>query len=201
MASIRANGGLWGRRRRSQRGAMVVEAAICTPVFLFIIVGVMEFGLALKDYLAMSSGTRAAVRTASTVGNSSTADHAILAALRNGTRAISESSGSIDTIVIYRASGPTDLLSSVDSCLAGSVAGRCNRYVGADLSRPVSQFGCAASSPDRFWCPTSRLVAQSDPPDYVGIHVVVTHINPTGVFGERRTFSDTYVMRIEPQRL
>lgn len=180
---------------------MIVEAALATPVFLLIVIGVMEFGLALKDYLAMSSGTRAAVRTASTLGNASTTDHAVLQALRNGSRAINGTSATIDVIVIHKASGPTDALTTTSTCLTASVTNLCNRYTAADLARPASDFGCGPSAPDRYWCPTVRKTAQSDPPDYVGVYVRVTHRHPTGLLGQSRTFTDNYVMRIEPQRL
>jgi len=179
----------------------MIEAALATPVFLLIVVGVMEFGLALKDYLAMSSGSRAAIRTAATLGNSSTTDHSTLTALRNGSRAISVGSGRIDFVVVYKATGPNDLLPTASGCLTASVTAKCNRYTPADLLRPAVDFGCGAAEPDRFWCPTGRKVAQSDPPDYVGVYVQVTHNNPTGMFGTTRTFTDQYVMRIEPQKL
>ena len=179
----------------------MIEAAITTPIFLLVVVGVMEFGLALKDYLAMSSGSRAAARTESTMGNASTTDHAALTALLAGAKAISPGSGRIEVVVVFKATGPESTLTASSACLTASVTGLCNRYLPADLTRSVNDFGCGPSAPDRYWCPTTRHTAQSDPPDYVGIYVKVTHTNPTGMFGATRTFADQYVMRIEPQRL
>lgn len=179
----------------------MIEAALATPVFLLVVVGVMEFGLALKDYLAMSSGSRAAVRTASTLGNASNTDYASVQALLKGSRAITQGSGTIQMVVVFKATGPDNVLTSTSTCLTGSVTNLCNRYTTSDLTRSADDFGCGSSSPDRFWCPSSRKFRQSDPPDYVGIYVQVLHQNPTGLFGATRTFTDQYVMRIEPKEL
>lgn len=48
-----------------ERGAVAVEAALVTPVFILIVFGILEFGLLFKDWLAVSSSVRAAVRIAS----------------------------------------------------------------------------------------------------------------------------------------
>ena len=42
-----------------------VEAAIITPIFLLLVIGIIEFGLAFKDQLAITSAVRAGARIAS----------------------------------------------------------------------------------------------------------------------------------------
>ena len=49
----------------NDRGVTAVEAAIVTPIFMLLIVGVIEFGLAFKDQLAITSAVRAGARIAS----------------------------------------------------------------------------------------------------------------------------------------
>jgi hypothetical protein len=84
---------------------------------------------------------------------------------------------------------------------------KCNFYTAADFSRPSSQFGCGTSSPDQYWCPSSRLVGASapatgtatGPPDYIGVYIKVVHPNVTGLFGSSYTYTDSTVIRIEAQ--
>ena len=52
-------------RNRSQRGAVAVEAALITPLFVLLVFGIIEFGLMFKDYLAVVSSVRAGARIAS----------------------------------------------------------------------------------------------------------------------------------------
>jgi hypothetical protein len=56
------------RRRldgKRDRGVVAVEAAIITPIFILILIGVLEFGLVFKDQLAVTSAVRAGARIAS----------------------------------------------------------------------------------------------------------------------------------------
>lgn len=186
--------------RRGDAGATIVEGALVAPIFLLLLFGVFEFGLALRDYMALQSGTHAAVRVASTNGNDVDTDAEILLAFADGSKAL-ESSSTVTTIVVWKASGPDDSLSPSSPCLTGSVAGLCNRYVAGDLSRSPSDFGCAVGGPDTAWCPDTRNVRLSDPPDYVGVTVAIVHSASPGIFGSTRDFTAEEVMRLEPQRL
>jgi hypothetical protein len=172
----------------------MVEAAIVTPLLFMLVFGIIEFGLLFKDYLTVANATRTGARVAAQVGASPTADHAILQAVKGGSGAMDP--GKIQRVVVYKASGFDGDVP--EACKTGSQAGVCNSYTGADLSRPVGDFGCGAGEPDASWCPTSRNDQQTDPPDYVGIWIKANHDYFTGFFGSSRTFSDQTVMRIEP---
>ena len=52
------------RRERPDRGAVAVEAALITPVLVLLVFGIIEFGLAFRDWLAVTSAVRAGARTA-----------------------------------------------------------------------------------------------------------------------------------------
>jgi hypothetical protein len=55
-----------GRLRNvKDRGAVAVEAAIITPILLLLLIGILEFGFAYKDQLAITSAVRAGARIAS----------------------------------------------------------------------------------------------------------------------------------------
>ncbi len=53
------------RRRRGERGAAAVEFALVLPLLLTFMLGTIELGLFMKDYVAMSSSVRAGARAAS----------------------------------------------------------------------------------------------------------------------------------------
>ncbi|MFT4010077.1 MAG: pilus assembly protein [Nocardioidaceae bacterium] len=53
------------RRHRTQKGAVAIEAALITPVFILVLFGIIEFGMLFKDWLAVSSSVRAGARLAS----------------------------------------------------------------------------------------------------------------------------------------
>lgn len=188
------------RRFSGDRGATLVEAAIYTPVLMLFLFGILEFGLAFRSYLTAAHGTRDASRSASIMGTSPDADFHILRDIKSSMVAIPPSS--IDRIVIWHASGPGDSVPA--GCAAGSatsVGRACNVYTGADLTRGEDDFGCAPSSPDRYWCPTSRNTALNDPPDFVGIYIEVRHNFVSGLFGAGLDMADTTIMRLEPEGL
>lgn len=190
------------RRCHEERGASLIEAAFITPVFLVLLFGIVEFGLAFSDYLTLSNAVRAGARTASSSGSTSNADFTILKTVASEGGAIKRSA--IQWIVVYKAGGHGELPSS--TCQSGTpVAGVCNVYVAADLARPESDFGCQGGRPDRYWCPTTRKTAQKvangGPPDYIGVWIRVDHQWVTGMFGTAKTLTDGAVVRIEPRRL
>ena len=67
-----------------ERGAVMVEMAIVVPVFILLLFGMLEFGLAFKDKLAMGHAVSQATRDAAVRGNEDTADKEILDAFEAG---------------------------------------------------------------------------------------------------------------------
>lgn len=55
----------WRRRRGDDRGAAAVEFALVVPLLLTFLLGTVELGLYMKDYVSMSSSVRAGARSAS----------------------------------------------------------------------------------------------------------------------------------------
>lgn len=200
----------------------IVEAAFITPLFFLLIFGIMEVGLALKDYLSVASTVRAGTRTVSASGDDRKADlYTVLNIAREST-AINRDD--IVRIVVYRPSGfgerPTE------ACRAGAPqTGVCNVYTPADFraaaievaeetealaqNRAVDPskvtFGCKPTSPDRHWCPRDRNVRLSNPdrpgylgPDYVGVWMLTEHRSVTGLLGSM-SLTDQSVSRLEPR--
>lgn len=205
-----------GRRvRRSERGAVLVEAALIFPVLALIVFGALEGGLLLKDELTLLNVSRTGARTVSALANTSTADQATLQAAAAAAGALQNGLASLQKLVIFDAtcaappcSSSASPISSVPSaCLTASVSLQCNRYASADLSTTslnlASNWGCGSTAKDKYWCPTSREIHQSayngGGTDYVGIYVEIQYVPVTGILGGTRALKDTVVFRIEPQ--
>ena len=178
---------------------MIVEAALTVVVFAMLLFGIIEFGTAFYDYLTSSNVTRTAARIGSTMGNAALTDYQILQKVKSAAAPLPPSE--IQQIIIYKASGVG--AAPDPSCKAGSVTGLCNTYVNSDMSRPSTDFGCGSASPDRYWCPTSRVVSASGNsgagPDYLGVYIRVLHKSVTGMFGPSFTFAPNMVLKIEAQ--
>ena len=187
-------------RARSERGSVVVESALALPLFLLLIFGTMEFGLAFRSYLTLTNATRDAARFASTLGRDADADYQTVNEIVGNI--VGMNAGTIQKIIIFKATGPTSTTESgaLAACRTSSVLGLCNTYLAGNISTDPSAYGCNYTSPDRYWCPDSRKVNSSDPPDYIGLYVEVQHKGLTGVVGLTRNFSDEFILRIEPVR-
>jgi hypothetical protein len=192
------------RRRGDERGVAIVEASIVSILFFTLLFGVMEFGLAFRDYLTTANITRTGARTASGHGNEAQADYIILQSIKKA--AVGKGNGTIDYIVVFNAGSYNAPLATVNpACAAGTpVAGTCNVYTPADWNRPSTDFGCkpAVPSPDLSWCPTTRKisasVASGGPPDYIGVYVKFTHNNIFKILKPQFVFRDQTIIRIEP---
>jgi hypothetical protein len=201
------------RRARGERGSVLVEAAFITPVLFFLLFSVLEFGMAFRDYLAVANTTRDGARAASVFGNDSSADFDILQSIADSSNVINRRD--IQRIVVYKASGPNTPVPTICTTAApGSQGiGVCNIYTASALDLAESEFGCRSDrNLDKFWCPTAttsttptqsgRKVAMTGtngPPDYIGVWIKVNHTWVTGLFGRSLTFTDSTVMRMEPQ--
>ena len=200
-----------GSKRRNERGSVLVEAAATATVFFTLLFGVLEAGFLMSDYLATTSGARAATRAATTKGNDADADYAILRQMKRETSALPTSN--IDKIIIFKATGPGAAVPS--ACLTATLhqgisdSGTntyCNVYDRTDFTAASSKFGCTTAYPTYYdcgWDPKTRKVAVSTgvTPDYIGVYIKVTHPAITGFFMKNYTFSSTVVYPLEPRAL
>ena len=185
------------RGERGERGAAIVEAAIGTVLVLTMIFGVIEFGLAFKDYLSMSAAVRDGARVATTQGSSTQADFLIIKTVKQRMPAVA--TGDIKRIVVFKAANPKSTIDSVNAtCKTASVTNVCNSYGPTDFARPSTDFTGATPSPDRYWPPANRKDTLAGPPDYVGVWVQISHKGVTGLLKVASSYDDDVVMRIEP---
>jgi hypothetical protein len=160
---------IWERLRskRNQRGAVLVEAAIVTPVVLLLIFAIAWGALLFRSYLTVENAAKVGDRAASIAGDDADADWQVLQAIRPNVAALG-SDASVQQIIVYRADGFEQ--GPPASCLAGTASARCNIYTGADLSRGQDQFGPGGQPIDDNYAPSSREVSRSNP-GYIGVYV------------------------------
>jgi hypothetical protein len=193
------------RRRGGERGSLLVEAAFVVPIFLALLIGAIEGGFIFYERLTVNNMSMSGARAASGMGSDVLADYHILHSV--GTDQSGMAGGQISMIVVYKAVGSASVVPA--GCRSASVANSCNRYVGADLTKDATQFGCTGppgptTKIDNAWCPTGRKTAlggANGPPDYVGVYVEAQHANLTGMFGKSVTLRSDTVYRMEPRTL
>lgn len=205
------------RERAGELGTGIVEATFCFIVFFTLVMGVFEGGMYMKNDLAVANTVRAGSRALSAVGNELRADLYTLVNISRETEALNRSS--IVRIVVYKPSKFGEAPSS--TCKAGTpVSGVCNVYTMTSVAQAVAQvaeeadaladgrspdpaklvFGCKTTSPDRYWCPTTRKVTRSGTgAEYVGVWMRVNHKWVTRMFGSSATIDDQSIIRLEPR--
>lgn len=198
LAHRRRSGAFRGRAGDRSLGAVLVEATFVTPIFLMLVLGIMEVGLAMNDNLALASTVRAGSRYASASGADAYSDYGIIQSIRRESAALDQDK--IQYVVVYKA---TKIGDPPDSrCRGGtSISNLCNVYTVEDFDEPKTKWGCKTGETlDRYWCPMSRKVSLTAPgPDYVGVWMQVRHPWLTRMFGEAITLDDSSVIRLEPR--
>lgn len=201
-------------------GTALIEAAIITPLFMYLLFGILEFGLAFFAATSTNAIVLAGARQAAIQGVNLNADYLSLQAMKSAAGVLDRTK--IQRIVIWHPLDPTPANSAVPSGCAGGTAtgnpgvagdftvlaspttntvGWCNVYTAASLNLTSTSFGCGATQSDRFWCPTVRKNANTgtNSADYVGIYMVYRYTFLTGLFGSARDISFSSITRIEPQ--
>ncbi len=194
------------RKRRSQRGATLIEAAIVTPLFLIIVMGMFETAFMVHDHLKVNNAAGSGLRAATVEGTTESADFQTLQSLRNGLSTFDPAD--VERIVIFRADNPNADIPTGCLSVPPPPDAPCNSYVPSDFFLPfvdavgnkTDHWGCGPSSRDENWCPTDRQGSLSDPggPDHVGVYIRVRQANLTGLFGQDREVEVTRIARIEP---
>lgn len=197
LAHHRRTGAFRGSPGDRSFGAAIVEAAFITPVFMLMVLGIMEVGLAMNDDLALAHVVRAGTRVASASGNDLYADYGILQAVEAESSAVPRDR--IELIVIYKATRYGEEPSA--ACKAGtSQPSVCNVYTRTAFNAVKTRWGCkTAEALDKYWCPTSRIVSRSAGPNYVGVWLKIEHQWVTGMFGDTVQLTDQSVIRLEPR--
>jgi hypothetical protein len=204
--------------RRRQRGAVAVEAALVTPLVLMMLIGIVEFSFALRDYVSVSSAVRTGIRTATTngalvAGNgtcevagadlvpppcspTNTPAFAQLAAQAVQQTGTAMPKDSIDYIFVYKANnkgypGADDtstMPGSIAECAASATP--CVAYVWQDSRDRFRYAGGSWTANSVNACPATA--------DTVGVYMHATHQFVSRLFGASIGLGDRTVMRFEP---
>ncbi len=188
-------------RKRSERGAALLEVALVTPIFLLVVFGIMEFGLLFRDSLTTDNASREGARAASTRGNNADADYYVLRTVEHGLEAMGLER--LQYVVVFKATGPGSTMPA--ACETASQAGVCNRYTAADFfaelddpaGNDTGNFRCGTL--DSSWCPTTRETSLDAGTDFIGIHVQTRHDFVTGMFSGGNDLGETTILRLEPE--
>lgn len=174
------------RMRTDERGSVAVEAAIITPVFLLVVIAVIEFGLAFKDQLSITSAVRSGARIASAEPRfSSFATDAASAVAKEGA-AIDMSD--VLALWVYQADGsghPVGAGGGFGSCSSNCVQFRWD----AGAKKFVQSSGS--------WTATAINACQGTQ-DSVGVYMQFRHNSVTKSFFDWLGLSSYTVMRFEP---
>jgi hypothetical protein len=206
------------RARAGERGAVAVEAAIVTPVIMLALIGIVEFSLALRDYVSVTSAVRTGARTATTNSSllagdgtceqagpdlptpppcspASTPAFAQQAAAAIQQTGLAMPKDSIDYIFVYKANNKgypgAANATTMPSSVAGCVAiGSCVAYTWQDSRDRFIYAGGSWQANTVNACPATA--------DNVGVYMHATHKFVTHVFGASIGLGDRAVMRFEP---
>ena len=200
-------------RRRSEHGAVAIEAALVTGVLVAMIFGILEMAFLMKDYVGVTSASRTGARAASTGASAGSCvpdpsdtvrcpPHGAPELAQKAADAIGSSRSvlskdAIDYIMVYKANtagfpGSATSMPDLSGCTSDCVAYR--------WSDAQNRFRYAQGSWDSR---TINACARPKPPAYapldsVGVQVVLTHDFLTGIFGHSMDLSDHVVMKFEP---
>lgn len=128
------------KRRRDDRGTTLVEAAIVTPVFILVILGIFEFSGYVMARSSMNAAVQAGARVAVVAGNEDLADQAILERMSREGAAASEGTNVILEIKIWRVDRPEDEEPVNADCYQigqpspPATSAKCNLYINPNKS-------------------------------------------------------------------
>ncbi len=171
------------RTHREERGAAIVEAVLVTPLFLALVLGIIELGPFYMNWNAIHSASREGARVGSVAGTDPKADKQVLDDIAKRRRL---SLARLNYVIIFQAATPTD--QPPGACVtAAATAGTgvpnvCNIYYPADFSRPASDFGTGTvTAADANWSALDRVDWSDGPPDLIGVHLSTRHDTLTGI--------------------
>ncbi len=165
------------------------------PILLLVVISILEFGMAFKDYLTVSYLSREGARIGALAGDDQTADCAILTGL--GDLITPGDLARIDYIEIYQADQST------------GAQGATNRAFYVDPNDPKKctvpaafDDGWNVTAIGSGYPPSSRNTAVgTNPLDIIGVRVVMTRswITGFGPFSGTATVDEATITRLEPE--
>jgi Flp pilus assembly protein TadG len=211
------------RRRRDERGAVAVEAALITPILVLLVFGIIEFSFILRDYGVVSSDVRVGARIASTGAGSGagTCDTYTGAPPCTSASAPALAQLAADAIQREGSAMPANQINYILVYKANSKGYPCTSTNCTDTNKTMPTTCSGYASCVKFvWQPSvnagsggfryssgawdsSKISAcfpgnATNPLDRVGVYMNATHKMITGLFGKSVTLQDHAVFDFEP---
>lgn len=205
-------------RGEGDRAATLVEFALVLPLLALLAFAVAEVGLAFTAENRVQGAVSQAARVGASGGAQIEADRDILLALKAALPPADVTG--LQRVVVFRATSADGRVPAVcenagnptsnqgQNPGSSLIATACNSYTGATVRTLTkdnytavgfsSGASCGVSSLDRYWCPRSRKDSRADPPDWIGVWVLIEHDNPLPFYFGDMTFEKASVYRVQP---
>lgn len=179
--------------RDRERGATLIEAAIAFPLMILMIVGIIEIGMAFKDFLTVSAASREGARIAALAGSNDQADCAVVIGIAD---LVSPGDlDRIDRIEIYKAAEGTGVQGATNVAIRDAANDPlvCTQPHGPTDGWTISPIAYPATS--------RQTEVGALNLDIVGVRVIMTRDWITGFppFSGSFTVNETTITRVEPE--
>ncbi|MGB7859416.1 MAG: TadE/TadG family type IV pilus assembly protein [Acidimicrobiia bacterium] len=185
-------------RRKDERGATLVEAAIAYGLLFLALFAVVEFGLAFKDWLSVSNASRQGARAGATFGDDPSADILVLRNVEDTLSPVGLAASNTVRIFEARPGGTGTTYTFAPGTGCGTVA----MWPGGPLPGCCDWTPCPEPGRPTYivpiWDPLSRDIT-APITDRIGVEIVFSHAWVTGFFGSTTDFTTATDFQIEPQ--
>jgi Flp pilus assembly protein TadG len=223
IRSVAAPGTTEARRRRptsvfargprlpwSESGQSLVEFALIFPLFIILVMSVIEFALAFNAILGVNRASEQAVQVASEAGNDPAADCYILQAVEQAIQVpnsesnivhvqiqwTNPSGGTVNAMDEYDRSGSTSCTTSTGTSINVPYTATANGYGPAQRCNVIN--GCPAISSAHNTVDTIGVTVRYQYTWKTPIGSLLRFIGGSNTWGSGMTFNKRNVMRIEP---
>jgi Flp pilus assembly protein TadG len=126
------------QKRKDRAGSAIVEVAVCFPVFMLIVLGIIEFGRAMSINQMLNSAARIGCRAAVLDGSTNTAVTSLVKSQVRNTIGCQDSSITVTIVATSSSTGAT--LTNVSQATSGDVIDVDVFVPFADVSWSVKQW-------------------------------------------------------------
>lgn len=200
-AHVRRRSASPGATRARMRGQALVEFSLIVPLFLTIMLAIIEFGFAFNAVLAINFASRNAALTAAESGDADGGDCLVLRAIESDVAAPADRNR-IGRVEIFRADKNGDRIGDATVYARSEGSTTCEYAGGVSVTVPYALIADGYTEADR--CNTLAGCEGGRPLDLVGVEITYTHVwvtplrnfvggNPGGF-----TFDRSNATRMEP---
>lgn len=196
------------RRRADARGQTLVEFALVFPIFMLLVIGIIEFAFVFNALLSIGHATRDAALIAAEAGNAASADCVILQTIEQDVSAPADLNR-IQQVSIYRSNQngaiiAENLYTRTGVMTPGPSATTCTLPNGSSLTVPYQATSTGYPFGSRCNVSAGCPDTATRPLDTIGVKIVYQHTwvtplaNLVSLGGSGVTLTQANAMRMEP---